>query len=39
MAENTTFQAAAYTAQGTSRDSVTLPATLFDGTVNVPVMH
>jgi large subunit ribosomal protein L4 len=39
MAENTTFQAAAYTAQGTARDSVTLPATLFDGTVNVPVMH
>ena len=39
MAENTTFQAAAYTAQGTARESVTLPATLFDGTVNVPVMH
>jgi large subunit ribosomal protein L4 len=39
MAENTTFQAAAYTAQGTARDSVTLPATLFDGTVNMPVMH
>ena len=37
--ENTTFQAAAYTAQGTARDSVTLPATLFDGTVNMPVMH
>src|SRR5690242_19193213 len=39
MAENTTFQAAAYTAQGTARDSMTLPAALFDGTVNVPVMH
>ena len=39
MAENTTFQAAAYTAQGAARDSVTLPATLFDGTVNMPVMH
>src|SRR2546430_7709762 len=39
MAENTTFQAAAYTAQGAERDSVTLPATLFDGTVNMPVMH
>jgi large subunit ribosomal protein L4 len=39
MAENTTFQAAAYTAQGTARESVALPATLFDGTVNVPVMH
>src|SRR5256885_394150 len=39
MAENTTFQAAAYTAQGAERDSVTLPATVFDGTVNMPVMH
>src|SRR6266550_5263518 len=39
MAENTTFQAAAYTAQGAERDSVTLPGTLFDGTVNMPVMH
>ena len=39
MAENTTFQAAAYTAQGAARDRVTLPETLFDGTVNVPVMH
>ena len=39
MAENTTFQATAYTAQGAERDSVTLPATLFDGTVNMPVMH
>src|SRR5881227_4107349 len=39
MAENTTFQATAYTAQGAERESVTLPATLFDGTINVPVMH
>src|SRR5438105_5852587 len=39
MAENTTFQAAAYTAQGAERESVTLPATLFDGTINMPVMH
>jgi large subunit ribosomal protein L4 len=39
MAENTTFQAAAYTAQGAERDRVTLPAPLFDGTVNMPVMH
>jgi large subunit ribosomal protein L4 len=39
MAENTTFRAAAYTAQGAERESVTLPATLFDGTVNMPVMH
>src|ERR1051325_8386491 len=39
MAETTTFQAAAYTAQGAGRDAVTLPAPLFDGTVNMPVMH
>ena len=39
MAENTTFQAAAYTAGGKSRDAVTLPGELFDGTVNMPVMH
>ncbi|HXT17905.1 MAG TPA: 50S ribosomal protein L4 [Gemmatimonadaceae bacterium] len=41
MAENstTTFQAAAYSSQGTSRDAVALPETLFDGTVNMPVMH
>src|ERR1041385_1814052 len=41
MADNSTtsFQAAAYTAQGTARDKVALPETLFDGTVNMPVMH
>jgi large subunit ribosomal protein L4 len=39
MAETTTFQAAAYTAQGAGREKVTLPAPLFDGTVNMPVMH
>jgi large subunit ribosomal protein L4 len=39
MSETTTFNAAAYTAQGTARDAVTLPAPLFDGTVNMPVMH
>src|SRR5215218_10096652 len=39
MAENSTLRASAYTAQGTSRDAVALPETLFDGTVNVPVMH
>ncbi len=39
MAENTRFQAAAYTARGTQREAVTLPDTLFDGTINVPVMH
>jgi large subunit ribosomal protein L4 len=39
MADNTSPRAAAYTAQGTSRDAVALPEALFDGTVNVPVMH
>src|SRR6185436_12618183 len=39
MADHTTIRAAAFTAQGTSRDAVPLPETLFDGTVNVPVMH
>jgi large subunit ribosomal protein L4 len=39
MADNTTFQAAAYTAQGTTRDKIALPEQLFDGTVNMPVMH
>src|ERR1051325_250633 len=36
---NTSFQAAAYSAQGTARDTVALPEDLFDGTVNMPVMH
>src|SRR5919202_4529355 len=41
MADNTTnsFQAAAYTSQGTARDAFALPGELFDGTVNMPVMH
>jgi large subunit ribosomal protein L4 len=39
MAEQATRQAAAYTAQGTARDKVALPEALFDGTVNMPVMH
>src|SRR5215469_9523129 len=39
MAEQTTLQAAAYTAQGTAREHVALPGELFDGTVNMPVMH
>src|SRR5881398_1404379 len=40
MADTTTFQAVAYGADGAKKSSpVTLPATLFDGTVNVPVMH
>jgi len=39
MAENMTLEAAAYTGLGTPREKVSLPATLFDGTVNHPVMH
>jgi large subunit ribosomal protein L4 len=39
MAETTTFEAGAFTAQGTARERVRLPETLFDGTVNMPVMH
>lgn len=41
MAEstNTQLKAAAFTAGGTERDRVDLPAELFDGTINMPVMH
>ncbi|MFL6775513.1 MAG: 50S ribosomal protein L4, partial [Sphingomicrobium sp.] len=41
MAEtaNSTLKAAAYTAGGTERERVDLPADLFDGTINMPVMH
>ena len=39
MADTMTFEAAAYTSQGTARERVTLPEALFDGTVNMPVMH
>jgi large subunit ribosomal protein L4 len=39
MAETTTFEAAAYTAQGTARERVPLPPAVFDGIVNMPVMH
>jgi large subunit ribosomal protein L4 len=41
MAETTnqTLKAAAYTAGGTERERVDLPADLFDGTINMPVMH
>jgi large subunit ribosomal protein L4 len=41
MAETTnpTLKAAAYTAGGTERESVDLPTELFDGTINMPVMH
>jgi len=33
------FQAAAFTALGTPREQVQLPAEVFDGIVNMPVMH
>jgi len=36
---DTTFQAAAFTALGTPREEVKLPAEVFDGIVNMPVMH
>jgi large subunit ribosomal protein L4 len=40
MAETTTnIQAAAFGADGSARARVTLPGGVFDGTVNVPVMH
>ena len=42
MSENTTqqsFDAPAYTARGTARARVRLPEAVFDGTVNMPVMH
>ena len=39
MSETTTFNAASYTTTGKKRESVTLPAELFDGVVNMPVMH
>ena len=34
-----TMNAAAYTALGTERERVALPEELFDGTVNLPVLH
>ena len=34
-----TFNAETFTARGTRRPAVRLPAELFDGTVNLPVMH
>jgi len=34
-----TFQAAVFTALGTPREQVKLPADVFDGIVNMPVMH
>ena len=41
MAETTnpTLKAAAYTAGGTERERLDLPGEMFDGTVNMPVMH
>ena len=39
MADQTSFDAAAYTGQGTARERVTLPEDTFDGTVNMPAMH
>lgn len=40
MAERTTtFEAAAFTQQGATRDKIELPQPLFDGTVNTDVMH
>src|SRR5438477_1465017 len=39
MADQTNFEAAAYTAGGTARDAVSLPGAVFDGTINMPVMH
>ena len=39
MAETMTFEAGVYSARGTARERVPLPADLFDGTVHVPVMH
>ena len=39
MAETTTFEVTAYTSQGTERERLPLPAEMFDGTVNMPVMH
>ena len=39
MPDTTNIEAAAFSAQGTPRERVTLPGATFDGTVNLPVMH
>jgi large subunit ribosomal protein L4 len=39
MSETKQLDAAAFTALGTPRERVGLPAATFDGTVNMPVMH
>ena len=37
--EKTTLKASAFTAGGTEREKLDLPGELFDGTINMPVMH
>src|SRR6478672_7501708 len=39
MSETTTLNASSYTTSGKKRESVSLPAEVFDGVVNMPVMH
>ena len=39
MDDQMNFEASAYTARGTQRERVSLPTDVFDGTVNMPVMH
>jgi large subunit ribosomal protein L4 len=39
MAETTTINAAAFDSKGKKSSAVALPADLFDGTINMPVMH
>src|ERR1044071_9612531 len=39
MAENTTINAAAFNSKGKKSNTVALPSDLFDGTINMPVMH
>jgi large subunit ribosomal protein L4 len=39
MSETTTLNAASYTTSGKKRESVSLPSEVFDGVVNMPVMH
>lgn len=39
MAETTTLEAAVYTSEGAEHGRVALPPALFDGVVNMPVMH
>jgi large subunit ribosomal protein L4 len=39
MAENTTINAAAFDSKGKKSNAVALPSDLFDGTINMPVMH